>query len=298
MHITDRTFRYRVGVVEPYSMVPAAGTTIAVSRRGEGTPVLCLHAIAHGGRDFEAFTERVAGQGFEVVCADWPGQGRSPPDATDTPASAARYAEILTDLIAELFPAGPRPILLGNSIGGAAAIIAAERRPDLVRALVLSNPGGLTPVDGFVRTFCRAQSRTFAAGARGAVWYPAYFSLYYRLVLPRSPAKAQRARIIAACRETAAALSQAWASFAEPEADIREPLFRLRPPVLFAWAKNDQIVSFARSRAAVLKSKATVEMFRGGHSPFLEDPDRFAERFIAFARATLTKPATSLTTGV
>ena len=285
MDITYRTFRYRVGVVEPYSLVLAAGTKIAVSRRGAGVPVLCLHAIAHGGRDFEAFTERVAGQGFEVVCADWPGQGRSPPDATAAPASAARYAEILTDLIAELFPTGPRPILIGNSIGGAAAIIAAERRPELVHALVLSNPGGLTPVDGFVRSFCRAQSRIFAAGARGAFWYPAFFSLYYRLVLPRSPANVQRARIVAACKETAAVLSQAWASFAEPEADIREHLFRLCAPVLFAWAKDDQIVSFGRSRAAVLKSKAAVEMFRGGHSPFMEDPDRFAVRFVAFARA-------------
>ena len=267
-------------------MVLAAGTKIAVSRRGAGTPVLCLHAVAHGGRDFEALTERLAGEGFEVVCADWPGQGRSPPDATAAPASAARYAGILTDLIAELFPTGPRPILIGKSIGGAAAIIAAERRPDLVHALVLSNPGGLTPVDGFVRNFCRAQSRIFAAGARGAFWYPAFFGLYYRLILPRGPARAQRARIIAACRETAAVLSQAWASFAEPEADIRQHLLRLRPPVLFAWAKDDQIVSFGRSRAAVLKSKAAVEMFRGGHSPFLEDPDRFAERFVAFVRAT------------
>ena len=284
MNITESTFRYRVGVVEPYSMVLAAGTTIAVSRRGAGVPVLCLHAVAHGGRDFEAFTERVAGEGFEVVCADWPGQGRSPPDATAAPASAARYAEILTDMIAQLFPTGPRPILIGNSIGGAAAIIAAERRPDLVHALVLSNPGGLTPVDGLVRSFCRAQSRIFAAGAGGAFWYRAFFGLYYRLVLPRSPAKAQRGRIIAACKETATVLSQAWASFAEPDADIREQLFRLRQPVLFAWARDDQIVSFGRSRAAVLKSKAAVAMFRGGHSPFMEDPDRFAKRFIAFAR--------------
>lgn len=265
-------------------MVLAAGTMIAVSRRGAGVPVLCLHAVAHGGRDFEAFTERVVGQGFEVVCADWPGQGRSPPDAAAAPASALRYAEILTDLIEELFPAGQKPILIGNSIGGAAAIIAAERLPELVRALVLSNPGGLTSVDGIVRSFCRALSRIFTAGARGAFWYPAVFSLYYRLVLSRSPAKAQRARIIAACRETAAVLSQAWASFAEPDADIREHLFQLRLPVLFAWARDDQIVSFGRSRAAVLKSKAAVKMFRGGHSPFLEDPDRFAECFVAFAR--------------
>ena len=282
MEITYSTLRHQLGVVEPFSLLAAGGTQIAVGRRGAGVPVLCLHAIAHGGRDFDAFADRVTGLGFEVVCADWPGQGRSPGDATGTPASAARYADILVELLEQLFQPDDPPIVLGNSIGGAAAIMAAERRPELVRALVLSNPGGLAAVDGFVRRSCRFLSGAFAAGARGASWYPGAFGLYYRLVLPRRPARCQRIRIIAACRETARVLSEAWASFAETGADIRDVLLRLRLPVFFAWAKDDQIVSWGRSRAAVIQSGARVEHFRGGHSPFLEDPDRFAKSFACF----------------
>jgi len=290
MDITSPTLRYQSGVVEPFRLVTASGTPIAVSRQGSGLPVLCLHAIAHGGRDFEAFAARLSGRGFELVCIDWPGQGRSPDDATGAPATAARYAEILVALLEVLFEPGHPPVLLGNSIGGAAVILAADRRPDRVRALVLCNPGGLAAVDGLVRGVCRAFSRTFAAGARGAGWYPALFSLYYRLVLPRRPARAQRHRIIASARETAGVLAEAWASFAEPDADIREVLYRLQGPIFFAWARDDQIVSWQRSSAAVLRSGARLEHFRGGHSPFLEDPDRFADRFISFVEEDVLKP--------
>ncbi len=282
MKITSPNLRYQTGIVEPFSLLSVAGTQIAVSRRGAGAPVLCLHAIAHGGRDFEAFSDRMAGHGFEVICCDWPGQGRSPADATGATASAERYADVAVALIERLGLETRPPILVGNSIGGAAAILAAHRRPDLVRALVLSNPGGLAPVDGLVRTFCLALSAVFAAGARGASWYPAFFALYYRLVLPRREARDQRRRIIAAGLETAPVLAQAWASFAQRKADIREVLCQLATPVFFAWAKDDQIVSWGRSRAAVLRSGARLEQFRGGHSPFLEDPDRFARSFARF----------------
>lgn len=285
MDITSNSLRALVGVVEPYGFVEAGGTSVAVSRRGAGTPVLCLHAIGHGGRDFDALTDRIVGCDFEVVCVDWPGQGRSPPDATGRAASAQRYAEILVDLVARLSFGVTKPMVVGNSIGGAAAIVAAGHHPELFRALVLSNPGGLAPVDAFVRTFCRAFSAVFSAGDRGASWYPGFFRLYYRMVLQRGPARAQRRRIIASCREIASPLSDAWASFADTSSDIRGTLQDLRTPILFAWASGDSIVSWSRSRAAVLGSGAKVQHFRGGHSPFLEDPNRYAAAFLDFANS-------------
>ena len=284
MQITSENARTRAGVTEPFSWIDAAGTRLAVSRRGAGAPVLCLHAIGHGGRDFEAFWNGMHDKGFEIVCLDWPGQGRSPDDATGAEASAGRYAQILTGVIAAAFAPGDPPIVIGNSIGGAAAMIVAATQPALIRALVLCNPGGLVAVDGFARTFCAAMSGFFRVGARGARWFPAAFAIFYRTVLPRRPAREQRQRIIAAGRETGKVLAQAWASFGRPEADIRELLWRIDRPMLFAWAKGDRIVSWARNRAAVSRSSAEVQMFRGGHSAFMEDPDAFTAAFEAFAR--------------
>jgi pimeloyl-ACP methyl ester carboxylesterase len=284
MQITTSNPRAQAGVAEPFSWIDAAGTRLALSRRGAGVPVLCLHAIAHGGRDFEAFGERMQDKGFEIVCLDWPGQGRSPDDATGAEASADRYAQILAGVIAAAFVPGDPPIVIGNSIGGAAAMIVAAKQPTLIRVLVLCNPGGLVPVDGFVRTFCAAMTGFFQAGARGAKWFSTAFAIYYKTVLPGRPAHDQRQRIIAAGRETAEVSAQAWASFGRPEADIRELLWRIDRPMLFAWAKGDRIVSWSRNRPAVSQSRAEVQMFRGGHSAFMEDPDAFAAAFEAFAR--------------
>jgi pimeloyl-ACP methyl ester carboxylesterase len=284
MQITNSALRVQVGVAEPFKWIDAAGTRLALSRRGAGAPVLCLHAIAHGGRDFEAFADRMRDKGLEIVCPDWPGQGRSPDDAMGAEASADRYAQILAGVIEAVFVPGDPPIVIGNSIGGAAAIIVAAKQPALIRALVLCNPGGLVPINGFARTFCAAMSGFFRAGARGAMWFSTAFAIYYRTILPRRPARDQRQRIIAAGRETAEVSAQAWASFGRPEADIRALLWRIDRPALFAWAKGDRIVSWARNRSAVSQTSAEVQMFRGGHSAFMEDPDAFAAAFEAFTR--------------
>jgi len=287
------TLAAAVGVQPPFSMIDCGGTALAVARRGQGQAVLCLHATGHGGRDFEGFAERVVPQGFEVIAVDWPGQGNSPADTQA--AGAERYADLLESLVPQLFPDGRRPIVLGCSIGGAAAIVFAARRPDLVRALVLADPGGLAPLDRVAKLFIGAMVRLFRAGARGHWWFPRAFAAYYRMVLPAPAAAAQRARIVAAAPQTAGVLAQAWQSFGEAGADIRALLPRLSMPVFFAWAKQDRIIAWSRSRAAVESVKhAQVQHFTGGHAAFLEDPDAFAGAFVAFARgieAAAVQPA-------
>ena len=284
MQITSPGRRADVGVSEPFRLVDVAGTFLAVAEHGAGQPVLCLHAIAHGGRDFETFIALTAGRGLRVATLDWPGQGRSPPDRTGAPACATRYAEILEAALLVLYPNGETPILIGNSIGGAAAILAASRRPDRVKALVLSNPGGLAPVTPFVRDFCLALAAIFRAGVGGEPWFPAFYGLYYRGVLRERRAAEQRRRIVASGREVAPRLAEAWASFADPATDLRETLKALPIPILFAWARGDHIVSWSRSRAAVTASGAKVRFFPGGHSPFLEDPEAYADTVVGFAR--------------
>lgn len=271
--------RAATGAWDPVEFHQAAGIRVALTRRGRGPAVVCLHATGHGARDFEAFAARVA-RDFEVIAVDWPGQGRS--EADTEPASAARYSRILEDLLPRL-AAGP-VVLLGCSIGGAAAIEVAARRGDLVRGLVLCDPGGLVVPDAATRLAVRAMVSFFAAGARGASWFPAAFALYYRMVLPGAAARPQRDRIVAAVRETAPVLAEAWASFGAPAADLRGLAPRIGCPTLFAWARQDRVLPWSRSRAAAETfPDVRVEFFRGGHAAFLEDPDRFAQTFLAFA---------------
>jgi len=208
-------YREEAGVPADSSEIELDGVRLAVARDGQGPAVVCLHAIGHGGGDFADFASAVKDR-FEVIRIDWPGQGRSGPDPK--PLSPARYAELLGGVLDQLKIESP--IIIGNSIGGAAAIIHAQDHP--VRALVLCDTGGLVPVSRLSRAFCGAFARFFAGGERRAWWFKPMFCAYYRfMVLPGRAAAKQRERIVNSSYEIAPILHEAWAGFAKPDADIR-----------------------------------------------------------------------------
>ena len=245
--------------------------------RGKGPPVICLHAIGHGSGDYQTLAVDF-GQEYTVYGLDWPGQGRTPRNGL------APHAEIYADLLVDFVRALKlrNPIVIGNSIGGAAAIKAASEHPDLFRALVLCNPGGLIKLNRSARFAINAMAAFFRAGVRGAWYYPALFDFYYRsLILPGAQNEAEK--IIAVKDKIAGLLAVAWTGFARPEADLSELAQTVEIPVWFAWAKKDRFVSWGRSKHAVRKFKQhQVTFFDAGHSAFLEEPEKFAEAFRAF----------------
>lgn len=273
--------RRALGVPAPWRGVDVEGVRLAISDEGRGSPALvCLHAIGHGGSDFTALRNRLLSS-RRVITLDWPGQGHS---ATDTvPPSAARYAELVAGVLHAL--GVDRAVLYGNSIGGAAAIRCAALLPERVRGLVLANPGGLDQPDAISRAAIAAMVRFFRAGAHGARWFPAAYALYYRMILQRGAAAAQRARIVAAGPESAPLLAAAWESFGRPDADLRSAVATLTCPILFAWAARDQLVQLRRSRATIRRlSHAELRCFPAGHAPHLETPAAFdaaLDRFLS-----------------
>jgi len=249
---------------------------LAIKRAGNGSPVICLTATGHDAQDFEPLADRLKHK-FEIICIEWPGHGDSKAD--HSPASAARYAALVNSVLRILDVQGP--VLIGNSIGGAAAILLAAELP--VRAVVLCDSGGLVPVTPGVARICRLFSRFFAAGARGAWYFAPLFALYYRMVLPSPFAAGQRNRIIAHGRERALAMSQAWSSFGTREADIRDTAASLDMPVWIAWARSDRILPLKACLPAIQRIKRTkLDTFKAGHAAFLEQPDAFAAGFEEF----------------
>jgi 4,5:9,10-diseco-3-hydroxy-5,9,17-trioxoandrosta-1(10),2-diene-4-oate hydrolase len=276
-----------LGVQSPWKELVIDGVRLAYDDEGRGDPLVCLHAIAHGARDFEGLRTALRGT-RRVIALDWPGHGNSGEDSE--PPTAGRYAALLARFLEAL--ALERPVLLGNSIGGAAAIRLAAQAPGRVRGLVLVNPGGLLPLNGPARLAIDLMVRFFDRGARGARWYPALFATYYRLVLPLAAAAEERRRIVACAREMAPLLAQAWRGFARPEADLRGLAEGVRCPVLFAWAKSDRILQLKRCRKAIDRlPDARLELFPGGHAPFLECPALFFPRLEEFLREVAAREA-------
>src|SRR6266700_86875 len=160
-HSIQNEHRLEVGVPTGLPEMIVDGVRLAVASEGSGPPVICLHAIGHGARDFEAFAAGVR-SGFQVVRIDWPGQGRSGPDRE--PPTPARYGQLWRGVVSQL--GLESPVIVGCSIGGATAIYYAARYP--TRAIVLANSGGLAELTDSNRRACLFISRIFAAGARRA----------------------------------------------------------------------------------------------------------------------------------
>jgi len=263
-----------------------AGVELAYDDDGSGITIVCLHAIGHGAADYQELRQRL-GSKYRVIALDWPGHGASGSD--DAAPGDMYYAEQLGAFIEELGLDGV--VLVGNSVGGAAAIRYAAARPDRVRALIVANPGGLFMRPAGFSVFPKLMARFFEAGATGAAWFPWVFSVYYQRMLVREPAAGQRQRIIAAAVELAPILARAWRSFGEPQSDLRQLVPQVRCPVLVTWATLDPINPLWMNVRAIRRFRdVQLAKFHAGHAPFLETPDEFVATFDAFM-ARVLRPA-------
>ena len=255
-------YRSAVGAQQP-SRVVLHGSSISYSDSGGSGPVvICLHAIGHGARDFEDLSRRLS-PGYRVISLDFPNHGNSGADSQ--PASGTRYTEILAQFIDELHL--PTVVLLGNSIGGAVSIRYASLYPESVKALVLCDCGGLGPPGPVGRVFIGGFVQSFAAGRRGAFWFPWAFARYYRKVLLKRAAQEERERIIRSAYEIAPTLEQAWRSFNRPEENLAPLLPQIRCAVLLAWAKDDLVAPLKLSAPSFQAfANHRLELFEGGHA--------------------------------
>jgi pimeloyl-ACP methyl ester carboxylesterase len=248
---------------------------IALEATGQGRPIVLLHGVGANRAVWHLVIPELS-RHRRVLAPDIPGFGQSPPAGPGfvLEAVADALAGALESRLKEPFD------LLGNSLGGAVALVLARRHPRLVRRLVLSAPAGLS-----------SPSRVLAAAARVASG-PA--------VRLRAAAGAPLARVPAARR------ALLWGSIAAPErlsfeearglleasrgsarigagvatalaADLRPELSALAVPVGFIWGEQDRIVPFATLRSVrELRPDAPIETLGGvAHVPQIEAPAEF-----------------------
>lgn len=128
-----------------HHQVPTSLGEIAVDEAGDGPVLVMLHGggpgasgVANYEQNLPALTDR-----FRVLLPDQPGFGASyRPSEADL--DARSITEITVDALVQTLDAlGVDQFhLLGNSLGGAAAIAMAQARPERVSGLVLMAPGG------------------------------------------------------------------------------------------------------------------------------------------------------------
>lgn len=247
---------------------------LAVHTHGSGPPIVLLHDNGGDHRDFDEIAGQLA-QRATVHAIDWPGHGDSP--SVDDP-GACRFAELLPAVLDQL---GDGPfILIGNSVGGFAALRTAAQRPDLVKALILIDPGGFTPRSPISFIACRLFGSERIA--------PTAMQLLPRLYLRTRTAAvhAMRQRAITASHTPGQVRTFAsiWRSFAERNHDARADAAGLSMPVVLMWGTRDPVLPWLldgrRARRAL--PDATIKRFPCGHQAHIELPDAFLRVVIPF----------------
>ena len=176
-----------------------------------------------------------------------------------------------------------RAVIVGNSLGGAEAMLVAVERPDLVEALVLvapATPNGPIPWPARVLRVPYLGEAVLAMAARPFVGIGLRYKMYAR-----------------ASRVTDAAIDDAWRPLGVPgtrraalQAIRVDPsAFRgvesgVRAPTLVLWGDRDRMLPSAEGErlASRIPNARLVILPDAGHLPQRERPDAFAAAVAAF----------------
>jgi pimeloyl-ACP methyl ester carboxylesterase len=239
--------------------------------RGAGTFVL-LHGLGVSATAYTAVARLLRRDARRILLVDLPGHGRSSAPSLDVPTLSSGLEQGLDALLA-----GDRVVLLGTSLGGAAALGYALARPERVESLVLVSPAGAPLSEEEIAELrarfdlrTRADARRFYAELLHAPpWYMRLLERGLVAQLGRPTVQAFLGNVGAADTFTA------------------ERLAGLAPPTTVLWGKSDRILprsALSFYRQALPGHARFVELDAVGHSPHFERPGLVAEHLLA-ARA-------------
>ena len=270
------------------------GGRIAYDVTGEGPLVVLSHGIGDRRQAYRFLAPGLAQAGYRVVTADLRGHGESSMGWTSvTGTDAITRTDIAGDLLALIRHLGGPAVIVGHSISGGAATIAAAKQPELVSGIVEINPftrtqkidlGGLLRIRRYRRGLSRLAGMQLFRSLR--LWMR-----YLDVAYPAKPADyaGYMAALAAKLREPGR-MAEFMKTGKSTPADAGAQLPNIRCPALVIMgtldpdfadpgAEGDAIV------AAMPPGLGTIAMVDGaGHYPHAQSPDEVAALVIPFLK--------------
>lgn len=235
----------------------------------DGPLVVCVHGMGDNRSTFRLLAPRLAAAGHRVVSVDARGYGQS-----SVGWQSYAHQDIGRDLLALIGELGRPAVIVGHSIGCAAAVWAAAEDPSKVDGLVLIGTySGDSPAAKGLMKF----------GARLVASSPALWGVYYGMLFKAGRPEdfaLQRKALVANLRERGrkAALQ---AQIDEALSGVRSRYAEVACPVLVVTGTKDPDMADPDAEAQAVLGKlrhGAVHMVTGaGHYPHLERPDETAQ---------------------
>ena len=270
------------------------GGRIAYDVTGQGPLVVLSHGIGDRRQAYRFLAPRLAQAGYRVAAADLRGHNESSMGwKSVTGKDAISRADIAGDLLALIRHLGGPAVIVGHSISGGAATIAAAMEPELVSAIVEINPftrvqktdlGGLLRVRRYRRGSVRLGGTVIFRSLR--LWMS-----YLDVAYPTKPADyadymaALRAKLTEPGR-----MAEFLKTVKTTPADAQAKLPSIRCPALIIMGTEDPDFADPQAEAegivaAMPAGLGAIAMIKGGgHYPHAQCPDEVAVLTTSFLR--------------
>jgi pimeloyl-ACP methyl ester carboxylesterase len=275
-----------VNVVDLGPGAPVPGPFAVEKRPPEALPMLFVHGLSGSWQNWLENLPFFAGH-HRVIAVDLPGFGASPspaPDGTGGRISIPGYAATLVGLLDEL--GLDRACVVGNSMGGFAALEMAMSAPERVAALVLVSPAGLDARsfrnDRLLGVLRRAERLVVAGGtmvATHADWVArrARLRRLFMHLAVLHPERLPNALMAEQIRQGNGKPGFVDALDALTDHDIEDRLGQITCPTLVYWGTEDRLVPVrdAARFGELIPGARVVVLEETGHMAMLERPSHF-----------------------
>jgi pimeloyl-ACP methyl ester carboxylesterase len=270
------------------------GGRIAYDVAGNGPLVVLSHGIGDHRQAYRFLAPKLAQAGYRVVTADLRGHGESSVGwKSVTGTDAITRTDIAGDLLALIRHFGGPAVIVGHSISGGAATIAAAKEPELVSGVVEINPftrtqkinlGGLLRIRRYRRGGILLTGTQMLRSLRLWMRYldvayptkPADYADYMAALAAKLREPGRMAEFMKTGKSTPADAAAQLPNVAVPALVI---MGTLDPDFADPRAEGDAIV------AAMPSGLGTVAMVDGaGHYPHAQCADEVAALVIAFLK--------------
>ncbi|MEV7324300.1 alpha/beta hydrolase [Streptomyces sp. NPDC093970] len=265
------------------------GGTIAYEVTGSGPLVVLAHGMGDSRAAYRAVIPRLVAAGHRVAAVDLRGCGESGTDWSDWSRTA-----IAGDLLAVIRRLGGPAVLVGHSISGGAATVAAAQEPSLVTAVVELAPftrkQSIRFGDLRVRRFRQGMLRLIGVGAFGSArLWRSYLEVAYPGVRPAD--WTERLARVDALLDEPGRMKALRAMGRTTPADAGARLGDVRCPTLVVMGTLDPDWTDPHAEGSAIvddlpSGLGRLEMIEGaGHYPHDQFPDQVVSLMLSFLRS-------------
>jgi len=238
---------------------------------GEGIPLLILHGWGASSDSWMEVQEKLAKEGYRVICPDFPGFGKSqnPP----SPWSVGDYANWTLGFVDSL--GLDNFILLSHSFGGRVAIKFSVFHPDKIIKLILCGSAGLKLKPGVKAGMTRMLAES--GNVVFNFWFLRIFKNLFRNIFYLFIRRNDYVKAEGVMRETMIKVI---------EEDLLSFLSQIKSKTLLVWGEDDKMVPLKCAKIFNKNIKdSRLAVFSGvGHGPHFEVPNKLVEAVINFIK--------------